>query len=939
MPSLLERLREALAPRYDVERELASGGMGTVFLARDTQLHRPVAIKILRPELATASSADRFLREARTLADLRHPNIVPIHDQGERGGFFYYVMDYLEGDTLADRLAHGALPVAVAVRLGRDLLDALEAAHRQGVVHRDVKPSNVFLEGERAILTDFGVAKSRTDPGAGLTGPGQLVGTPDYMPPEQLAGAEVTPRTDLYAAAMVVYEALTGRHMDDPESASWSGVPHGVARALRRALAWSSADRWPDARAFRRALWVTRTRKYVWRTRWLAIGGVLVGGTVEAMWHPAARAVERSRHPADVRIRIAALRQRSGTPWPELGDSIGRGLARRLAGYPDLSVRGPGDDPWKWWDVWRSVTALDGVFDVSGDELRVELQPRGGLPRLPAARGSARAWPALVDGLADDAYGALLAGRSLDATLPPAMRAKTPEGMRAFLEAEALFAGARWGRAYAAYGAAAAADSTCWICYWRHDEVGRWHSLEHDTVEQRRIRAHVAEFPPHYQSLIRAELLLVTTRLDTLEALANRARDFLFGEFRLADELAHRGPLVGRPRREAVARFRNVLRLRPGFGPAWEHLAWLYIAEGDSAAAAALDSLDRAGAADDQLTWTVRALLRIAFAWRFQEQSDARRLTAAAIGRAEAAGLPDIDAGGRMLLHFGVPHGAVHFARLIEARPVWERSALITRVFGQLALGRPDSARTVLRTLRARFPAAELELFADELEAVLLAFDDDSVGRDARWEALRRSLTERATMRASPADARRRATWMLHLTARLLGVGDDLRPSRAVLDGEPAPRPLGTLLRAVDLAARGEPARALAVSDTLTALQAGPADDPFFRTVLHLVRADWHTRLGQIESARRELLWHENSDVFTSLTGDPEAVEVDWTFGALARWRWARLLEGAGADGGEDELCRAYRAVARLWAGGEAVYAARAETARGRAAAACDAPR
>ncbi|MGH7673883.1 MAG: protein kinase domain-containing protein, partial [Gemmatimonadales bacterium] len=681
-----------------------------------------------------------------------------------------------------------------AVKLGRDLLDALEAAHRHGVVHRDVKPSNVFLEGDRAILTDFGVAKSRTDAGGARTDPGHVVGTPDYMPPEQLAGAEVTPSADLYAAAMVVYEALTARHMDDPDTVSWAGVPHRVARVLRRALATVPADRWPDARAFRRALWRTRTGKYVWRTRLLAIGGVLAGVTVETRWHPAERAIEQIRHPADVRIRVAAFRQRSGPAWPALGDSLARGLKRRLAAFPDLSVRGPGDDPWNWWEVWRPVTVLDGVFDVSGDELRIELEPRRRFPRPPAAaRGSARAWPSLVVGLADDAYGALLAGRSLDVTLPKEVRAKEPEGMRAFLDAEVLFAGARWGKAYAAYGAAAAADPTCWICYWRHDEVGRWHSLEHDTTELARIRDHVAQFPPHYQSLIRAERLMVTTRLDTLEALADRARDFLFGEFRLADELSHRGPLVGRPRREAVARFRNVLRLRPGFGPAWEHLAWLYIAEGDSSAGPALDSLDRAGAADDPLTWVVRALLRLAFAWRFQDEAAARRVTVTAIQGAEAAGLRNVGAGGRMLLQFDAPQGALHFARLIETRPVWERSALLTRVFGHLALGRPDSARAALRTLLARFPAHNLALFADELEAVLLAFDGDTTARDARWDAVRRALSERATMRASP-DARRRATWMLHLTARRLGAPDDALPSRAMLDGEPAPRPLGTLL-------------------------------------------------------------------------------------------------------------------------------------------------
>ncbi|NIR60768.1 MAG: serine/threonine protein kinase, partial [Gammaproteobacteria bacterium] len=201
--SLLERLRKALAGQYEVERELAAGGMGSIFLARDPTLERQVAVKILRPELATARAAERFLREARILASLSHPNVVPVHSAGEADGLFYYVMDYVEGETLGARLERGALSRDEAAKLGTDLLAALEASHAHGIVHRDVKPANIFLVADRALLGDFGIAKPLDEPG-GLTAAGDLVGTPSYMAPEQLEG-EVTPRTDLYAAGMVLY--------------------------------------------------------------------------------------------------------------------------------------------------------------------------------------------------------------------------------------------------------------------------------------------------------------------------------------------------------------------------------------------------------------------------------------------------------------------------------------------------------------------------------------------------------------------------------------------------------------------------------------------------------------------------------------------------------------------------------------------------------------
>ncbi len=255
---MLEGLRNDLADRYDVQRELATGGMGVLFVARDTVLDRTVVIKVGRPELTHSEAAERFLQEARILARFRHPNIVQVYDAGQASGLFYYVMDYVEGETLADRLERGRpLRPEKVVQLGIDLLNALEAVHRLGITHRDVKPSNIFLQDDRTLLGDFGVAKTPQVIDRALTFPGQCVGTPGYMAPEQSVGAAVTPRTDLYALGMVLYEAVTGRRWPvntQPARRDWSLMPEPLAAVLRRALAWLPEDRWPDAGSFRTAL-------------------------------------------------------------------------------------------------------------------------------------------------------------------------------------------------------------------------------------------------------------------------------------------------------------------------------------------------------------------------------------------------------------------------------------------------------------------------------------------------------------------------------------------------------------------------------------------------------------------------------------------------------------------------------------------------------------
>ncbi|HXI20509.1 MAG TPA: serine/threonine-protein kinase, partial [Gemmatimonadales bacterium] len=202
----LDRLRESLADRYRIERELGQGGMATVYLAQDLKHHRKVAIKVLRPELAAVIGAERFLREITTTANLHHPHILALYDSGEAGGVLYYVMPFVEGESLRDRLnREKQLPLDEALRLAREVADALSYAHGRGVIHRDIKPENILLESGHAVVADFGIAKAvSAAEGAPLTQTGMAIGTPQYMSPEQAAGGEqLDGRSDLYSLACV----------------------------------------------------------------------------------------------------------------------------------------------------------------------------------------------------------------------------------------------------------------------------------------------------------------------------------------------------------------------------------------------------------------------------------------------------------------------------------------------------------------------------------------------------------------------------------------------------------------------------------------------------------------------------------------------------------------------------------------------------------------
>jgi Tol biopolymer transport system component/tRNA A-37 threonylcarbamoyl transferase component Bud32 len=343
MADVLERLKAALADRYQIERELGSGGMATVYLAEDVKHHRKVAVKVLRPELAAALGPERFHREIEIAANLTHPHILPLHDSGDAEGFLYYVMPHIEGESLRDKLAHeGELPIAEAVRILRDVVDALSEAHEKGVVHRDIKPDNVLLTKHHALVTDFGVAKALSEATSAqkLTTEGVALGTPAYMSPEQAAAdSHIDHRADIYAVGVVAYELLTGRppflgttpqmilsaHMTDtpePVTKYRETVPPALAHLVMRCLEKKAADRWQSAEELLPQLEALATPSggmtptgtmpvdRVAKRRWMMVGAVAGVAAIAAI----AVLISRMMTPSPITITTSNMRAVTSEP-------------------------------------------------------------------------------------------------------------------------------------------------------------------------------------------------------------------------------------------------------------------------------------------------------------------------------------------------------------------------------------------------------------------------------------------------------------------------------------------------------------------------------------------------------------------------------------------------------------------------------------------------
>jgi Tol biopolymer transport system component/predicted RNase H-related nuclease YkuK (DUF458 family) len=417
-----QRLSNALADRYRIEREIGAGGMATVYLAEDLKHHRKVAIKVLRPELTAVVGADRFVREIETTAALQHPHILGLIDSGEANDTAYYVMPFVEGESLRDRITREKqLPLEDALRIAREIADALSYAHNKGVIHRDIKPENILLTSGHAVVADFGIARAISAAGGErLTETGLAVGTPAYMSPEQAAGdRDLDGRSDLYALACVLYEMLAGeppfrgptveavvrQHLTvEPRSVTQlrPAVPAEVAEALSRALAKTPADRFNPVGQFSEALGrgtptprdvVARVVAPAPRSRAPAIAAVaiLALGAI-GLWYwrhrglPPLEVQRRTQVTIDPGIEIDPALSPDGKFVAYSGPK-GAIMVRQVGGGVPIAVvrDGSGTGRWPAWtpDGQRLVYISPRGFEIVpalGGSSRL-VRPAGGLPR------------------------------------------------------------------------------------------------------------------------------------------------------------------------------------------------------------------------------------------------------------------------------------------------------------------------------------------------------------------------------------------------------------------------------------------------------------------------------------------------------------------------------------------------------------------------------
>lgn len=944
MPSILYRLCEALLPEYEVEQEIASGGMGMVFLARDAALDRLVAIKIVRPELATAEATERFLREARVLANLHHPNAVTIHRAGEAKGFFYYVMDLVEGETLAQRLKRGPLSRSAAIKLGRDVLDALEAVHAMGVVHRDIKPSNIFLSDDRALLADFGISTGSGPQTVPPSGAVAITGTPGYMPPEQALGGEVTPRTDLYAVGMVLYEALTGRRWEallpgDP--VDWSGVPHRLHAILKRALAHEPKDRWPDARSFRHALWRTRTTKYRRRTFLLTLSGLAAGALIALAVFGRGRAVAEPPY-SDLAVLPFDVR---GVADEDLGWNLA-GLARfDLETFLRLT---PTHAVMAWRDssgadarltdapaALRARNVAAGIVEQSGDSTAIHLSVVDSAGRVHSA--------GTVYGAADDLAGmgqrislelARFAApdRYLEEYRPSlALRGRSNEGLREFLAGERAFQRNAWRTATEHYRRATAHDRGFPLASWRLAEAWRWllEGVPHPDIDLHAlVTEHRNEFGELDRRLIEAQLASsLEERVRRYEeAVAEFPRDgyatFLHGE-----EIMHRGPLIGLPLDSAAALLGAAVAKAPQSGPAWEHLAWVAMRLGyREDARHALDRLWQVSAAPEEVDLYTPPLLELVYQALFQPGQDLPITE-------ELLRSPKLVMYFRLAAMFGAHEAQEQLATLILASPHADRRARAIALQGRglalVALGRVGEALQAFDSAAAAYGTTEAAIQSAEWRMVPPALGIPGVPE----EEISRG---RATLTRLSRDDRRaaRTAWALGIDAYARGnaaAGDQWHDLVRRHGADSIAARLALQLDAVRQASQGRWDLALEVSEPLLAYDSTGMrmGSPFARAVLHWNRGEWHEMLGQRTEADRQRRWYEQMEVQAAPSREAAAPEIDWALGPYVEFRRA---QAAFERGDRDAMCRHVLRLAGLWREPEPAIQPWAETVRERAA-------
>jgi tRNA A-37 threonylcarbamoyl transferase component Bud32/TolB-like protein len=540
MAHRLAQVSDALQGRYAIERELGRGGMATVYLAQDLKLHRRVALKVLRPELAASLGNERFLREIEIAARLNHPHILSLHDSGEVGGQLYYAMPYVEGESLRQRLdREKQLPLNDVLQIAQQVADALSYAHSLGIVHRDIKPENILLSGEHAVVADFGIARAIDAAGGSrLTETGLAIGTPAYMSPEQATGEAVDGRSDVYALGCVVYEMLVGeppytgptaaaiiaRRLSEPLPSLRvvrDGVPLAVEQAVHKALARSAADRFRTAAQFAQALTAptapARSRRALGSRTPLIAGatGLVLAGAF--LLPGALRRFRATVDPAANVIAVLPLLPTSpDTALERLGQDLVVTLSSNLEGLEGMHVIDPltvlaqaKGRPAGYSTLSSAVEfgrrfgasgVIRGALTRDGTRVRLYLALYATADSAMIAQTSVLGSPDSLAAVTDSATWSLLQQiwRTRDPPTPSlaAVTTRSIPALRAFLAGEQAITENRWEDAEKDYATAIREDSTFWLAYWRHSMAKGWRwDEEPDSAALSVALAHLPELP------------------------------------------------------------------------------------------------------------------------------------------------------------------------------------------------------------------------------------------------------------------------------------------------------------------------------------------------------------------------------------------------------------------------------------------------------------
>ncbi|HEX9728538.1 MAG TPA: serine/threonine-protein kinase [Gemmatimonadales bacterium] len=927
MNRLIERLRAALAPQYEIDRELASGGMGIVFLGKDTALDRPVAIKVLRPELATAEAAERFLREARVLASLSHRAIIPIHDLGNADGIPYFIMEYLERGTLEERLRSGPLPRADVKQLGMDLLDGLVLVHARGVVHRDIKPSNIFLRHGRPLLGDFGIAKDTTAAATALTEPGRLIGSPAYMPPEQFVGGDVTPAADVYTVGMVLYEAATGRRWEgagDTRQADWTGIDRHMVRVLTRALELSPADRYPDATSFSKALGGLPLRRRALPIAAAAGAATLVVGLV----------LRPTAQPPDPRITdlaILPLTAGSGAS-AELGRDLAGAVAFQLEG--GFTGRGMTITPMALVAPWREASGSfdDSLNNAAWRELGTRHVARGTVTRTGDSleirlavidtAGIARTTGRIRGRFEDRHDLAFSIGLELVSVVAPdlvtrykgvaSLRGKSTEAIDALIAGDWAFQRETWPAAQAAYERALALDSTLVLAWWRLFNARRW---RRDPMPREQLaavfRQHAGDFSGLDSLLIEADIAgSFDVRLANLQEAVRRYPADAYPWLLYGNELFHRGALVGIGLDSAITILDSSVARNPFLAPAHSTLAWALIRQGArQRSAEVLARYGQIAAPITEVDLCLECFLQLAWAERF-DATQAARMRAETLGG--QGGVEGLSRALRMGPSCGIPHAQFEVAAALARTtdPVMRREAMLAQGLAAIGLGRIGEALALFDMVATagdpdlRLQAAQWRLLPGVVGMPGVAEPDRVTGRQI-LEVLASSPVVGA-----------RAAWTL--AADAYGRRDDAAAARwrerASVDSG---SPLGTLLKALAAEAVGDVRTAIRETDRVVAFDVGGrGGEPFVRALTHLKRGQWKAAAGDAY-ADAEWRWYENADFERWLQGPAQPAEIDWAFETFGRY-----LRGVDASrrGDRATACRVLPDAVARWESADAEF-------------------